>query len=205
MNPTLIREMCENDLRSVVNVHLRSFQGFFLSFLGPKFLHELYAAILTDRSGIAYVCEGESMIVGFVVGSDQPRGLYRRLFYRRGWRFAFASLSPALRNPAIIPRLFRAMSRQGGSDIHDDCATILSIAVLPEAQGKGIGKKLLVEFFREAARRNLSQVNLITDRENNDRVNRFYLSMGFTLWSTFVTPEGRQMNEYQIDLGDSFA
>jgi len=46
-------------------------------------------------------------------------------------------------------------------------------------------------------------VDLTTDRDNNDKINRFYLSLGFACERTFVTPEGRTMNEYVIDLPNS--
>ena len=46
----------------------------------------------------------------------------------------------------------------------------------------------------------LKQVNLTTDRLGNDAANRFYQQLGFTRSRTYVTPEGREMQEYLIDL-----
>jgi len=40
-----IRAMDINDVNAVVKVHLSSFQGFFLTFLGRRFLSELYACL----------------------------------------------------------------------------------------------------------------------------------------------------------------
>ena len=76
----------------------------------------------------------------------------------------------------------------------------MSIAVLPEAQGKGIGQALVWAFLEEAAQRGLRQVDLTTDRDDNETTNRFYQNMGFVCERTFVTPEGRAMNEYVIGL-----
>ena len=39
-------------------------------------------------------------------------------------------------------------------------------------------------------------MSLTTDRAGNESVNRFYELLGFTLSQTYVTAEGRPMNEY---------
>ena len=39
-------------------------------------------------------------------------------------------------------------------------------------------------------------INLETDAEGNECVNKFYLKNGFQLERTFFTAEGRKMNEY---------
>lgn len=185
------------DIPCVVNVHLRGFPGFFLSFLGEKFLHELYQTVLSDPSGIAIVYD-QGDLLGFVAGSDQPSGFYRRAICSRLLRFFLASISPVLRQPSIIPRLFRAFNTPVDEDPGEGCGTLMSIAVLPEAQGKGIGSQLLRAFLDQAAARGLAEVNLTTDRRGNEDVNHFYQSYGFRLERTYVTPEGREINEYRI-------
>ena len=52
---TWIRAGTTKDVSAIVGVHLRSFEGFFLSFLEPAFLGELYAAILANFSSIDFV------------------------------------------------------------------------------------------------------------------------------------------------------
>jgi GNAT superfamily N-acetyltransferase len=196
----MIRSMRLEDLNAVVDVHLNTFQNFFLSLLGQAFLKELYTGIVASPSGMAFVFEKESYIYGFIAGTDSPEGFYKRLLRQRWWRFGLASVLPVLRNPKIIPRLLGAFSRGEQNDIHEDCALLMSIAVDPEFQGQGIGKLLIDAFLNEAKNRGVSQVNLTTDKVYNDAVNAFYKRVGFRLNSSFVTPEGREMNEYIIDL-----
>lgn len=43
-------------------------------------------------------------------------------------------------------------------------------------------------------------MDLTTDRDNNEATNSFYQKLGFVCERTFMTPEGRAMNEYVIDL-----
>jgi ribosomal protein S18 acetylase RimI-like enzyme len=76
----------------------------------------------------------------------------------------------------------------------------MSVAVAPEAQGRGLGQALVRAFLEEAADRGLKHVDLTTDKNNNDSVNQFYQRMRFRCSRTFVTSEGREMNEYVIDL-----
>jgi len=195
-----IRAMQTQDVPRVVETHLASFSGFFLTFLGPAFLAQLYSGIIADPSGIALVAEKDGQIVGFVAGTCQPAGFYTRLLRRRWWRFGLASIKPVLRNPRIVPRLLRALAMPGQARAAAGEGTLMSIAVLPERQGQGIGQALVRAFLSEAARRGLNKVNLTTDRVANDAANVFYQRLGFVCRRHFVTPEGRQMNEYVIDL-----
>lgn len=198
--PDGIRPMITADVPAVVAVHLKSFPGFFLTFLGSSFLHELYSAILVDRDGIALVASDKSGINGFVAGTAQPKGFYRRLLQQRWWRFALASTVPALKRPAIIPRLLRAFAMPEQVTRQDKRGTLMSIAVLPSYQGRHIGHALVNAFLEEALRRGLHQVDLTTDRDDNTAANRFYQKMGFVCERSYETPEGRAMNEYVIEL-----
>lgn len=199
-NAITIRRVEPSDVSTIVNIHLAAFPGFFLTFLGPAFLREFYQAIASDPSGIAYVGEQSGRVVGFVVGTDQPAGFYRRLLRRRGWRFGLASVGAVLRRPAVVPRLLRAFSMPHQAASLAEAGTLMSIAVLPVCQGSGVGQALVKAFLQEAARRNLNQVNLTTDRINNEATNGFYQRLGFICVRSFITPEGRAMNEYVIEL-----
>jgi GNAT superfamily N-acetyltransferase len=188
------------DIDSVVRVHLQSFLGFFLSFLGTRFLQELYSGILNDPSGMAFVFEDQGQLIGFVVGTDHPAGFYKRLLGKRWWRFGLASLPAIIKKPSACLRIFRALSMPKQVTEEKGRGTLMSIAVLPGEQSKGIGRVLVNAFLEEAAKRGLRQVELTTDKLNNDSINAFYLRLGFVCSRSFVTPEGREMNEYLIDL-----
>lgn len=192
----IVRAMQHHDVGKAVDVHLRAFPGFFLTFLGAGFLRELYASILADQSGIGFVWDDGAGMSGFVCGSSQPQGLYTRLLKRRWHRFGWAALPGFLKEPGILPRLLRAlrMPEQEASIPH--CACLMSIAVHPEWQGQGAGKALVAAFVCEAEQRGCRAVNLTTDAVDNEATNRFYQRLGFDLLHTYCTPEGRAMNEY---------
>jgi ribosomal protein S18 acetylase RimI-like enzyme len=194
--------MLFDDLRQVVDVHLKSFPGFFLSFLGPRFLTLFYKSLQSDPDGVVLVAYSNSLIEGFVAGVMHQSGFYHRLVKRQKWSFATAAFGAFLRSPSIAPRLIRALRRPVEAVSAPADACLMSIAVRPESAGKGIGKWLVEAFCKELANRGATAVCLTTDRDKNDQVNQFYQRLGFQLSQTFVTPEGRAMNEYFISLAE---
>jgi ribosomal protein S18 acetylase RimI-like enzyme len=200
----MIRRMESSDVDRVVAIHLESFPGFFLSFLGPRFLSLYYSGICKVPEGIAFVYLGKSgLSEGFVAGSSNPRGFYSRLL-KCDWRkFAVASLGALVKKPAIINRLARAVFHPSKNPVGVDVAGLFSIGVQPTLQGTGAGKELVNAFLNEAAQRGCARVFLTTDRDNNNAVNGFYQKLGFRIERQFVTPEDRRMNEYWIDIAQT--
>lgn len=199
----MIRRMEPVDVPAVVAVHLQSFPGFFLSFLGARFLSLYYSGICTAPEGIALVyLNGKGAPAGFVAGTANPRGFYGRLLKRDGMKFALASLGALFRRPTVLFRLLRALTHPSDNPVGEDVAGLYSIGVLPELQGTGAGKKLVQAFLDQAAARGCRRVFLTTDRDNNEPVNGFYHSLGFSIEQQYVTPERRRMNQYWISLAD---
>lgn len=197
----LIKEMSKADIPGVVEVHLAGFEGFFLSILGPAFLRELYASLIEDSNGISLVVMEEDQVTGFVAGTSRSSGVYSRLLRQRFIRFCLAAVPAVLKQPAILPRLIeRIRGPQGGQISHPNRGTLMSIAVHPAQQGRGIGQGLVQSFLKKAALSGCKQVDLTTDKQQNESVNSFYRQQGFRLERTFTTPEGRSMNQYLIEL-----
>jgi GNAT superfamily N-acetyltransferase len=189
-----IRPMRIGDIDAVTAVHLAAFPDFFLSFLGRRFLRELYRAVLADPNGMAFVAVAGSEVIGFAVGTVNSSGFYRRVARRRWWRFAVASSTALLRRPAIIRRLVRALVSPPATS--SEGALFMSAGVDPQVQRSGAGKLLWTAIADEARRRGAKAVVLTTDRFGNDAVNSFHVSQGYELARTYETPEGRAMNEY---------
>ncbi len=197
----VIRPMVYVDVESVVNLHVRAFPGFFLSFLGPSFLREFYRSFTRDSNGVAFVAveDANNQIIGVIAGPVVPDGYFRRLLVRRWWAFCLASFWAVLRNPRIIPRLWRAVFYRGEPPAGMPRALLSSIAVLPDAQNRGVGQLLVKAWVDEVRKRGATGCYLTTDAENNDAINRFYEKAGWNRSETFVTPEGRKMYRYLLD------
>jgi ribosomal protein S18 acetylase RimI-like enzyme len=196
----MIRAMREDECSEVVAIHLSVFQGFFLSFLGPAFLSLMYRAIIIDSSGIALVAQSEGSVVGFVAGTTQPTSFYKRLLRKHLLGFAWASIGGFIRKPAIFPRLMRAFNMPSLDLPDPKSALLMSLAVDPKHQSSGIGRALVNAFLVESGKLGSDSVFLTTDAINNDIVNHFYQTQGFSLRRTYNTPEERKMNEYFIQL-----
>ena len=193
--------MGKKHVPEVVKVHIASFPDFFLSFLGPRFLSLFYVGVCIATEGIGFVYFNEGgQLVGFVAGSANPRGFFSRLLKRDWLRFSLASVGTIIRNPYVIRRIARGLHHSKSNPLGADIAGLFSIGVLPELQGTGAGKLLVQAFLREAGARGCKRVFLTTDRDNNDCVNAFYTKLGFRIERQYVTPEGRQMNEYWINI-----
>lgn len=197
----ILRPMILADVPAVVDVHLRAFPGFFLSFLGPRFLREFYRSFLRDPRGVAFVAEetGTNRILGVAAGPISPDGFFRSLLVRRWWAFLVASAGPLVRNPGIVPRLARAVSYRGEPPAGPKRALLSTIAVAPELRRRGIGLSLIGAWSDAVRTRGAQGCYLTTDAVSNDPVNRFYERAGWTRAHTLETPEGRRMILYTHD------
>jgi GNAT superfamily N-acetyltransferase len=195
-----IEVFARGHIDQTVDIHLQAFPEFFLSSLGPRFLREFYASFLVDPAGMGFVaCGRGGQILGAVVGPLNPRGYFKRLLRRRWWAFGLASLNIVVRNPLCLRRIARAVLYRGEPPSGANRALLSSVAVSPSAQGRGVGKALVIAWIEEARRRGASGCYLTTDAERNDGVNEFYRRMGWMLESSYITPEGRRMSRYVHD------
>jgi len=192
-------------LDEVVEVHLRAFKGFFVSFLGPKFLKEFYRSLSEDPEGIAFVAlqENTNRVLGSVAGPLRPAGYFKALLKRRWWAFGLSCIRAILRRPSILKRVLRAAFYRGDAAEGPPRALLTAISVLPETQGQGVGKALMDAFACEVRRRGGRGCFLTTDAQGNEAVNRFYAVCGWRLESTFTRPDGRTMNRYVLDFPDA--
>lgn len=190
--------MRHGDLAEVVRIHLLAFPTFFLSSLGTRFLRVFYAGFLGKGDAIALVVESEpGTILGFVAGTAQAQGFYRRLLRERVVRLVLAALPVVLTRPTLVFALRRRLSNRGHENVLPPAtAGLLSLAVDPARQRGGAGAILVQQFLQAAYASGATGVALTTDAEHNDAVNHFYRSKGFQLMQTFSTAEGRRMHEY---------
>ena len=70
----------------------------------------------------------------------------------------------------------------GGIDVSGDVADLMTIATVPEAQGHGLGRRLLDELVRRAERGG-AEALLLEVRADNEAAKRLYASSGFEVIS----------------------
>ena len=90
--------------------------------------------------------------------------------------------------------MIRNLSKKGDGVIDkEDYAELYSIGVSRNVQGKGIGKKILIETEKELKTMGVERVSLTTDYFNNEQAVGFYHSVGYKLLYEFVTYPNRKM------------
>lgn len=187
----------KKEVARIVEIHIKSFQNFFLTFLGKAFLTQLYVSYIEDeRSGII-VCKKNGRIIGFIAYSKDYSGFYKRILKKRFIQFGYYAFFAFLRNPKILKRLLSAFNKSEEVKKDSNYIELASIAVDTSFQAIGIGK-LLLDYLKNMVDFNeFDYINLETDAINNEKVNNFYLKNEFSLFRQYQTNEGRLMNEYR--------
>src|SRR5579864_9367245 len=109
-----IRDATVSDVANMVAIHERAFPGFFLTFLGHRFLRRLYAGFVCAAHGQAIVAENGVCMVGYIVGTGSPEKYFRARLWSEGIAFAFAAAPALTRSPArSIKRLWSALRYRG--------------------------------------------------------------------------------------------
>jgi ribosomal protein S18 acetylase RimI-like enzyme len=202
MAAPLLRTMTEADIDSVVEIHQKAFQGFFLEQMGTPFIKAYYRIVLAFSGSIAHVYLGRSCsIEGFAVGFMGPMAFYKKL-KRSGLQLVAPILSGVISNPKLVIKIFENIKRVSASDsersptfIDKDTVELSSIAVSSAANG--VGSMLLDAFVEEAWSRKMSAITLTTDFENNELVNKFYIKHGFEQTGLEIR-KGRKLYRYVL-------
>lgn len=184
-------------IKEIVDIHMKTFNGFFLTELGEGFLRTLYNGYMKDEeSGIIVAVEHEK-VIGFIAYSKDYSRFYKNLLKRSIVEFAFYSLIAAIKRPSFIGRLLGAFGKSNEVEKDEKYVELASIGIEPESKGKGIGT-LLLEYLKNITDfEEFAYIALETDADNNDMVNRFYIRNGFKLNRSYKTKQGRKMNEYR--------
>lgn len=191
-----IRKATEKDIDSIVTIHTRAFDGFFLTSLGPNFLKLLYQSFLRREHGILRVAvDTDENIVGFAAGTTNPEVFFSNLRRQKSLNFLLRIIPSILKNPKpVLIKLYYAVFYRGDSPKKLTSIGLLSsIAVQPEVSGKSIGKRLLSDFEQQVQEKGSNALYLTTDKSNNDKVIIFYQNSGYHIESEFSQPGGRSM------------
>ena len=185
-------------INEVVQIHLDTFTGFFLTFMGRGFLKQMYSAYCRhDKSGL-YVAFDNGRPVGFLAYSADMSGLYKHMLKTRLIPFAWYAFGAFLRRPKAFFRIIRAFLKPAESKRTEVYIELSSIGVSPEGKNQGIGSQLIQKLIAETDFEHYAYIALETDADNNEGANRFYQKNGFVCIRTYETPEHRRMHEYRF-------
>ena len=188
-------------IREVADLHVLTFQGFFLTFMGKGFLRQLYGSFCKHPDSGLLIAAEDGKTVGFLAYSGNYSQLFKYMIRSKLIPFAWYSLGAFFRKPKVFMRLIRAFLKPGETKRTENYMELSSIGVDPERKGQGVGSKLIDTLKQKADFRNFRYISLETDAENNENAIRFYEKNGFVREREFVTNEGRKMLEYHYTDG----
>lgn len=187
----------KNLIKQVVQIHMDTFQGFFLTYMGRGFLKQMYSSYCTHKPSGLYVAFEYDEPIGFLAYSSDMSGLYKHMIQMRLHVFLWYSIGAFFRNPKVFLRLIRALLKPRESKRSEKYIRLSSIGVKPKNKSRGIGTQLIERLIADTNFNSYAYISLETDAVNNESVNKFYIKNGFILEREYVTNEGRRMNEYR--------
>lgn len=184
-----IRTLGPDDLDFCAALHAETLPHGFFAQLGYRFLRAYLATFVASPHAVALVATVQDVPVGTVVGILRPRAHTRWVLRHRGVRLALLGGVALAARPRLalrfartrIGRYRRAWSRRQTSAAAEPAgqpAVLSHVAVVPGAQGAGLGRQL-VDAFVEAARAAASPGVVLTTLAGEDGAAGFYRRQGW--------------------------
>lgn len=167
-----LRPAVEADAPFLAALHRSAIATGFLPRLGRRFMTLLYRALVTHDEALVLVAGDRSGPVGFVAGVADIGSFYRSFLRRFGVRALLAAL-PRLVRPKNLRRAWETLRYQGGEV--EVPAELVSMAVVADRRGRGIGTRLGREFL---AGMSPGPVKVVVGADNAPAITA-YRRMGF--------------------------
>lgn len=185
-------------INDIVSIHLNTFTGFFLTFMGRGFLNQMYRSYCDhDESGLL-VAEDDGKAIGFLAYSGNFSGLYKFMIKTRLIPFGWYSVGAFFRRPSAFMHIIKAFLKPSEVKREEKYVELSSIGVDPTIKSKGVGSLLIDELKKIVDFNKFTYITLETDAVNNDGAIHFYEKNGFVRERMYVTDEGRKMFEYRF-------
>lgn len=197
-----IREVKSDEKKiidEIVTIHLNTFTGFFLTFMGRGFLRQMYQSYCDHEESGLLVAEGDGKTVGFLAYSSDFSGLYKFMIKTRLVQFGWYSMGAFFRRPSAFLHIIKAFLKPSEVKRKEKYVELSSIGVDPNVKSKGVGSKLIEKLKKLVDFEEYAYITLETDAVNNEGAIHFYEKNGLIRERMFVTDEGRKMYEYRFE------
>lgn len=185
-------------INDIVSIHLNTFTGFFLTFMGRGFLNQMYRSYCDHNESGLLVAEEDGKAVGFLAYSGNFSGLYKFMIKTRLIPFGWYSIGAFFRRPSAFMHIIKAFLKPSEVKREEKYVELSSIGVDPTIKSKGVGSLLIDELKKIVDFNKFAYITLETDALNNDGAIHFYEKNGFVRERMYETDEGRKMYEYRF-------
>ena len=182
----------------IVTIHLNTFSGFFLTFMGRGFLNQMYRSYCDHKASGLLVALDNEKAIGFLAYSADFSGLYKFMIKKRLIQFGWYSVGAFFRKPSAFLHIIRAFLKPAEVNRKEKYVELSSIGVDPASKNKGVGSFLIDELKKNVDYKKYAYITLETDAINNEGAIHFYEKNGFEKVRKFETNEGRKMFEYRF-------
>lgn len=172
---------------AVAALHIQEIHHGMLPILGQKFLARLYSRIAIAPQSCIYMAIDNSKIIGFIAGTADIRKCYRSVLLGDWLSLSFLGLNSALQvhmlkrilTLLIYPFNSSTSTRHTIEDCERFRSEILTVAVEPGSQRKGVGRKLIEAFENELERWKVTGYYRVATNIVEENSNSFYKRLGF--------------------------
>ena len=161
-------------INDIVTIHLNTFTGFFLTFMGRGFLNQMYTSYCDYEEAGLLVAEEDGKAIGFLAYSSNFSGLYKFMIKTRLIRFGWYSIGAFFRRPSAFMHIISAFLKPGEAKREEKYVELSSIGVDPNIKSKGIGSLLIDSLKRKVDFTKFAYINLETDAVDNEGAIHFY-------------------------------
>ncbi|MDT8302361.1 MAG: GNAT family N-acetyltransferase [Sedimentisphaerales bacterium] len=162
----------------VAALHIQCISTGFISSMGIDFVTNLYEAIVQSNSSFGVVAVRNKKVLGFATFTTNINTLYKAIIWRKGLKFALL-LAGHICSLKQVKKIFETLfypTRIKNKDFPS--AELLSIAVAPEEQRKGLAGQLIEMGFRHYRETGADKVKVLIGADNKAG-NELYLKCGF--------------------------
>ncbi len=162
----------------VAELHIQCISTGFISSLGIDFVTSLYEAIVQSNSSFGVVAVRNEKVLGFAAFSTNINTLYKSIVWKKGLKFALL-LAGHMCSPKRVKRMLETLFYPARiKRMNLPSAELLSIAVAPEEQRKGLAGQLIEKGFRHCRKTGVDKVKVLIGADNKAG-NKLYLKSGF--------------------------
>lgn len=185
-------------INNIVTIHLNTFKGFFLTFMGRGFLNQMYRSYCDHSESGLLVALEDGKEIAFLAYSTNFNGLYKFMIKTRLIQFGWYSAGAFSRKPSSFMHIIKAFLKPSEAKREEKYVELSSIGVDPVAKNKGVGSFMIDELKKRVDFQKFAYIKLETDAVDNEYAIHFYEKNGFVRERMYEEYNGRKMYEYRF-------
>lgn len=170
-----LQKLSQQELLQIVDIHYSVLTESFINNFGKVFLKIAYQTIFKDPINICFLVKDNNKVTGFLVATINGEKFNKNIIRRNFFVLCFYILKSSLLNPQLIYKLVRWVFAPTGKRLSPE---LQFIALTQEAQGRGIGTKLINHLNNEFKERKILKYRVGTKAANKTS-NSFYKKLKF--------------------------